>query len=396
MTKLTRKQAAPHTHRSHATATLSRRALSAAVSTVSWATGIRAKNHTLGAVRVTLHPECRLSLCCTDSESVAHTTVSAETYLPSFDSASILLDAKILTHALKTQPATDDITITLSDDGATARIGTATLPVMPPHPDIRHSLPTPTTPLATITSPRAEWLATHAAVAHAISTEQNRYYLNGIALQTCRATGRLVAVATDGHRLVEYAPTAVVLGVMPDIIVPQYAAAQITKIITATKPSTTPTITIDVDDTRSTWHVGSTTVSVPHIEGSYPDYERCTPTGQASWLTLDRASLHRASRAVALPMPPKHTQAVACSVMLGRLSLRASHPDHGTRDADLAAQADGAPFPEIGLNRRYLESMADSAPGATLTLGIIDDASPILLTCPGHPQYRAVLVPMRV
>ena len=130
-----------------ATATLSTRALSAAVGAVSWATDRRPDMHALWSARLTLHPDCRLSLCCTDSESVAHTTVSAETYLPSFDSASILLDAKILTHALKTQPATDDITITLSDDGATARIGTATLPVMPPHPDIRHSLPTPTTPL---------------------------------------------------------------------------------------------------------------------------------------------------------------------------------------------------------------------------------------------------------
>ena len=380
-----------------ATATLSTRALSAAVGAVSWATDRRPDMHALWSARLTLHPDCRLSLCCTDSESVAHTTVSAETHLPSPDSApSILLDAKLLAHALKTQSAADEITITLSDDGATARIGTVTLPATLDHPGIRHSLPTPTTPLATLTIPRAEWLATHAAVSPAISTEATRYYLNGIALQHRAATGRLVAVATDGHRLVEYAPTAAVLGAMPDTIVPKYAAAQITRVIKATKPATTPTITVEVDDTRSTWHVGPTTVSVPHIDGSYPDYERVIPAGQASWLTLDRASLHRATRSVALPLPPRERQPVACSVMLGRLSLRSSHPDHGTRETDLAATSSGAPFPEIGLNRSTLESMAGSAPGATLTVGVIDSSAPVLITCPGHPQYRAVLMPMRV
>ena len=68
----------------------------------------------------------------------------------------------------------------------------------------------------------------------AISTEETRYYLNGIYLHTIERRRRAVlrAVATDGHRLarVEVAAPAGADG-MPGVIVPRKAVAEIQKLM---------------------------------------------------------------------------------------------------------------------------------------------------------------------
>src|SRR5215218_487082 len=68
----------------------------------------------------------------------------------------------------------------------------------------------------------------------AISTEETRYYLNGIFLHTIEVEGTtmLRAVATDGHRLarVEIPAPAGSEG-MPGIIIPRKAVAEIVKLV---------------------------------------------------------------------------------------------------------------------------------------------------------------------
>jgi DNA polymerase-3 subunit beta len=68
----------------------------------------------------------------------------------------------------------------------------------------------------------------------AISTEETRYYLNGIYLHTIDAGGAIVmrAVATDGHRLARVEiPAPNGSEGMPGVIIPRKAVAEIVKLV---------------------------------------------------------------------------------------------------------------------------------------------------------------------
>src|SRR3712207_9234457 len=74
----------------------------------------------------------------------------------------------------------------------------------------------------------------------AISTEETRYYLNGIFFHTVETQGTtmLRAVATDGHRLARVdVPAPSGAEGMPGVIVPRKAVAEIQKLIEAGEES---------------------------------------------------------------------------------------------------------------------------------------------------------------
>src|SRR5262249_31113797 len=127
----------------------------------------------------------------------------------------------------------------------------------------------------------------------AISTEETRYYLNGIYLHVSdgksgkksEAGGQLRAVATDGHRLARVEMTAPggAAG-MPGVIVPRKTGGGLRKLIDATEEQ----IEVSLSDTRIRFAFDSVTLSSKLIDGNFPDYQRVIPTGNDKTMTVDR------------------------------------------------------------------------------------------------------------
>jgi len=139
------------------------------------------------------------------------------------------------------------------------------------------------------------------ACAFAMSTEQTRYYLNGVCLEISDAG--VLAIATDGHRLIAIAATEWA-GVMNgydapgarEIIVP----ADTVKRIKMNKRITHGTLTQCGDEWRIDY-CGDAFVFKP-IEGSFPSWRRVLPkhSGIGAWAHFDPAYVFDFGKAAAV------------------------------------------------------------------------------------------------
>jgi len=112
------------------------------------------------------------------------------------------------------------------------------------------------------------------AVLVAVSTEETRYYLNGINLEF--TPDGIVMAATDGHRMIvlrqpygEHAATAA----HASVIVPRDLVAKL-KIKHKTLDETTLTIG---DDGKLTFEHAGESFGGSRIDGAFPDYRRVVP-----------------------------------------------------------------------------------------------------------------------
>ena len=112
----------------------------------------------------------------------------------------------------------------------------------------------------------------------AISTEETRYYLNGIYFHAAKAGGTdvLRGVATDGHRLARVeVPLPKGAGDIPGVIVPRKTVGEVRKLLDESDGS----VEVELSDTRIRFASGNVTLVSKLIDGTFPDYERVIPTG---------------------------------------------------------------------------------------------------------------------
>ena len=233
----------------------------------------------------------------------------------------------------------------------------------------------------------------------AISTEETRYYLNGIYLHVSDGKGakgkgegsHLRAVATDSHRLarVEMAAPAGAAG-MPGVIVPRKTVGELRKLIDETEEQ----IEVSLSDTRIRFAFDSVTLSSKLIDGNFPDYQRVIPTGNDKTMTVDRRMFAEAVDRVSTIASEK-SRAVKIALKKGSMTLSASSPEYGSANEELEIGYDG-PAIEIGFNARYLLDITGQLQGSEAEFKLADAASPTLLGDASDASALYVLMPMRV
>jgi DNA polymerase-3 subunit beta len=227
----------------------------------------------------------------------------------------------------------------------------------------------------------------------AISTEETRYYLNGIYLHTLdvdRATV-LRAVATDGHRLarVEIPSPAGAAG-MPGIIVPRKAVAEIQKLLEGVSDD----VNIELSPAKIRVKVGSVILTSKLIDGTFPDYQRVIPVGNDKNLVVDRDVFAAAVDRVST-ISSERGRAVKLALADGKLTLSVTNPDSGSATEELEVDYDAAPI-DIGFNARYLLDISAQLDGDTALFKLADPGSPTLIQDRDGAQALYVLMPMRV
>ena len=226
----------------------------------------------------------------------------------------------------------------------------------------------------------------------AISTEETRYYLNGILLHvTDEAKPALRAVATDGHRLARVAiPRPEGAVGMPDIIVPRKAIAELRKLLDEADGD----VRVQLSASRIRFSLGSAVLSARLIDGTFPDYGRVIPTGNDKVLKVDCASLREGVDRVSTIATDK-TRAVKVSLEPGRLTLSVTSPENGTASEELAADYSSDSM-DVGFNSRYLLDILAQIDGGEAELHLADAASPTLIKDGPDSPALYVLMPMRV
>jgi len=227
----------------------------------------------------------------------------------------------------------------------------------------------------------------------AISTEETRYYLNGIYFHTVEDGGEVMlrAVATDGHRLAQ-AQTAAPDGSqgMPGIIVPRKAVAELQKLLE--EPDTS--VTIELSDTKIRFTMNQVVMTSKLIDGTFPDYNRVIPSANDKQLVVDRATFSSAVDRVST-ISSDRGRAVKLSLSDGRLVLSVNNPDSGSAEEEISVGYDSEPL-DIGFNSRYLLDITNQLSSSEASFMLADPGSPTLIREKGEPGALYVLMPMRV
>lgn len=232
-------------------------------------------------------------------------------------------------------------------------------------------------------------------VSFAISTEETRYYLNGVYLHAASSDAGqpvLRAVATDGHRMArcEIAIPDGAAGI-PGVIVPRKTVGEFARLL----DDATDEVAVEVSDSKIRVTSGSTVLLSKLIEGTFPDYQRVTPKLSNTVAIVDAKELSRALERVSIMGTDKGGKAVKLKFEDNLLELNVSNPDHGSSDEDMAATWDNSAL-EIGFNARYLQDVLGNLSGKTVSLSLQDAGSPARISSDDDPGSLFVLMPMRV
>lgn len=229
----------------------------------------------------------------------------------------------------------------------------------------------------------------------AISTEETRYYLNGIYLHAMDVEDSGVkvmrAVATDGHRLamVEM-PLPDGAQDMPGVIVPRKTINELRKLIDEAEGD----IGIELGDTKVRFAYDDVVLTSKLIDGTFPDYERVIPDGADKHLTVDAKAFAEAVDRVST-ISTERSRAVKLAIEDQTMTISATSAEQGNASEEMEVGFDGGSL-EIGFNARYLMDVTQNLTGEGTKLSMSDASSPTLVRDGSDESAVYVLMPMRV
>jgi DNA polymerase-3 subunit beta len=227
----------------------------------------------------------------------------------------------------------------------------------------------------------------------AISTEETRYYLNGIFLHVAEEkTGSVLrAVATDGHRLARVdVPLPAGAQGMPGVIVPRKTVGELHRLLEDRNEE----IGIAVSDSKIRFEIGAVVLTSKLIDGTFPDYERVIPAGNNKVMEVDGKLFAEAVDRVSTISAEK-TRAVKLSLENNRINLSVTNPDSGSATEEIEMSYNAEPL-EIGFNARYILDITDQLDGERAVFVLADAGAPTLVHDRDDPAALYVLMPMRV
>ncbi len=226
----------------------------------------------------------------------------------------------------------------------------------------------------------------------AISTEETRYYLNGIYLHAPEDAPVLRGVATDGHRLAHIeVPLPQGAAGMPGVIMPRKAALEVLKLIEDGEGA----VEVALSDSKIRFALGEIVLTSKLIDGTFPDYQRVIPSGNDKLMEVDCKSFAAAVDRVATISSEK-SRAVKLTVNGSAVVLSANSPEQGSGTDEVPANYNGDAPLEIGFNARYLLDIAGQIDGENACFDLSDGASPTIIRDAADQGALYVLMPMRV
>ena len=226
----------------------------------------------------------------------------------------------------------------------------------------------------------------------AMSTEETRYYLNGIYLHAADNNGVAVlrAVATDGHRLARFEmPLPDGAAGMPGIIIPRKTVGELRKLVEEAGDS----IEVSLSESKIRFQFDHIVLTSKLIDGTFPDYQRVIPKGNDKIVEVNPKVFSRAIDRVSTISDGK-SRAVKISLNGKTMTLSANSPEAGSATEDL--EVNGNDNMEIGFNARYLLDITQQIEGDGCRLSLADSASPTIIQDAGDASALYVLMPLRV
>lgn len=226
----------------------------------------------------------------------------------------------------------------------------------------------------------------------AMSTEETRYYLNGIYVHEADNDGVKVlrAVSTDGHRLARFEmPLPEGASGMPGVIIPRKAVGELRKLV----EDAADVIQVSLSDNKIRFAFDHIVLTSKLIDGTFPDYQRVIPQGNDKIVELDPRLFTKAIDRVSTISDGK-SRALKITLNNKQMILSASSAESGSATEEMEVNGDSEM--EIGFNAKYLLDITSQIEGEGCRLTLADSGSPTIIQDNSDASALYVLMPLRV
>lgn len=357
--------------------------------------GIVEKRHTLPILSNVLIRKNgqQVSFLSTDIEMQITATASIGV---GTESETITVSARKLLDILKALPSNDEVSIALAANKLTitqnrSKFSLQTLPATD-FPTVVRSEQFP----AKAVIAQKELRRLLQLVSFSMAQQDIRYYLNGMLLVLDKKS--LKAVATDGHRLAftqvpvsDAEKISLTQGTEKiEVIIPRKAITELQKTIREDDQE----ITIEIASNQARFILGDLEILSKLIEGRFPDFERVIPQNHTKKISFSREVLHGALMRVAILTTEKF-KGVRLILSNQQLRISSTNAEQEEAQEDLMIDYEGELL-DIGFNVQYLIEVLTTLQSPDITLSLLDQNSSALLTTDTDPEFRYVVMPMRI
>ena len=226
----------------------------------------------------------------------------------------------------------------------------------------------------------------------AISSDETRYYLNGLFLYVAKNIDsqlELRAVATDGHRLAlsSFASDNFKEEVS-GIIIPKKTVNEIRRIIEEEE-----SVKVLLSKSKIQVKCKNCHIISKLIDGQFPDYNQVVPKNNDKVIAIAKKTIFDAIDRVATIANDKH-RTIKLVLESGKILLQVSSSDGGFANEEVEVDFSGDKV-EAGFNSRYLLEIINQIDGDELHLKFNDSFSPVIVDADGFSGLY-VIMPVRV
>ena len=215
-----------------------------------------------------------------------------------------------------------------------------------------------------------------------------RYYLNGLLLVV---DGKhVIAVATDGHRLAFCQVETTQEFMRQEVIIPRKTIIELQRLL---EENDEP-VKIDIANNQVKLTFGDVELISKLVEGKFPDYTRVVPKGYKNNFTLGRDQLLRSLQRAAIMTSDKF-KGVRCIVEPGSMKVSSTNADQEESVEEIEIDYGGDSV-DIGFNVTYLLDVLNNLKCDNINIALGDANSSALLTIPENPDFKYVVMPMRI
>ena len=357
-------------------------------------TGIVERRHTLPILSNVLISKNQqtISFCSTDIEMQIRTSsemVAGDEPLSTTVAARKLLD---ILRALPDQP---EITVSYTNKKLSLAQGKAKFSLQTlPAEDFPTVVSADQYP-ASITLPQRTLKQLLHLVHFAMAQQDIRYYLNGLLLVIDQSS--LKAVATDGHRLAFSAVTQGskevqinIDGERQEVIIPRKAIIECQRLL---DDSDSP-VTIDLASNQARFRFGQVELLSKLIEGKFPDYQRVIPAQHQKIVSIQREQFLGALQRAAILTTDKF-KGVRLTLSIGSLKISSTNAEQEEASDDIEVDYSGESV-DIGFNVQYLIDVLSNLRSNTVQITLQDSNASALITSESDPDFKYVVMPMRI
>lgn len=354
---------------------------------LSAVSGIIERRHTLPILSNVLieRGAGALSFLATDIEIQITARSAVE---PSGEARAVTVGARKLVDILRALPDGSEVTLQQQDKRLQVKAGKSRFSLQTLAAEDFPRLAKPAGEVARFSLPQKALRRLIGLVQYAMAQQDIRYYLNGLLMVVDE--GQLRLVATDGHRLAFASMELAVKVPRQEVIVPRKTVLELAKLLGDVEDE----IRVELSATQAAFAFGSVELVSKLIDGKFPDYTRVIPSGNRNKLAIERESLRQSLQRAAILSNEKF-RGVRWVLTDGTLKIVSSNTEQEEAEETLEVAYKGDAL-DIGFNVNYLLDVLNNVAGGEVHCSFGDSASSALLQFPTEPDFRYVVMPMRI